>query len=72
MIELLKSGNINTRLLCEMAVHKDFVKLLADIEIYVDGIASMQMQNLNAYVNLARDTIEKSTAPVNMTAISVS
>ncbi|MEY8353506.1 hypothetical protein AALB39_09145 [Lachnospiraceae bacterium 54-53] len=59
MIELLKSGNINTRLLCEMAVHRDFVKLLADIEIYVDGIASMQVQNLNAYVNLARDTIEE-------------
>jgi len=63
MIDLLKGGNINTRLLCEMAVHKDFVKLLADIEIYVDGIASMQVQNLNAYVNLARDTIEKKYRP---------
>ncbi|WRS28488.1 helix-turn-helix transcriptional regulator [Oscillospiraceae bacterium MB08-C2-2] len=63
MIELLKSGNINTRLLCEMAGHKDFVKLLAYIEIYVDGIASMQVQNLNAYVNLARDTIEKKYRP---------
>ena len=30
-----------------MAAHKDFVKLLADIEIYVDGIATMQIQNLN-------------------------
>lgn len=70
MIDLLKSGTINTRLLCEMAAHRDFVKLLADIEIYVDGIASMQVQNLNAYVNLARDTIEKSTAPASMTAIS--
>ncbi|WP_312431040.1 helix-turn-helix domain-containing protein [Lacrimispora sp.] len=63
MIELLKSGNINTRILCEMAAHRDFVKLLADIEIYVDGIASMQVQNLNAYVNLARDTIEKKYRP---------
>ena len=35
MIELLKNGNINTRLFCEMAAHRDFVKLLADIEIYV-------------------------------------
>jgi len=41
MIELLKSGAINTRLLFEMAAHRDFVKLLADIEIYVDGIASI-------------------------------
>lgn len=63
MIELLKSGAINTRLLCEMAVHKDFVKLLADIEIYVDGIASIQVQNLNAYVNLARDTVERKYRP---------
>lgn len=63
MIHLLKSGNINTRLLCEMAAHKDFVKLLADIEIYVDGIACMQVQNLNAYVNLASNTIEKKYRP---------
>lgn len=63
MIELLKGENINARLLCEMAAHRDFVKLLADIEIYVDGIASMQVQNLNAYINLARDTIEKKYRP---------
>ncbi|WP_429147713.1 helix-turn-helix domain-containing protein [Anaerotaenia torta] len=63
MIELLKSGAINARLFCEMAAHRDFVKLLADIEIYVDGIASMQVQNLNAYINLARDTIEKKYHP---------
>ena len=31
MIDLLKSGRINTALLCELAVHPDFVKLLADI-----------------------------------------
>ena len=37
MIALLKNGEINTRLLCELAAHKDFVKLMADIEIYVDG-----------------------------------
>ncbi|EDK34877.1 Hypothetical protein CKL_2865 [Clostridium kluyveri DSM 555] len=69
MIDLLKSGAINTRPLCEMAAHKDFVKLLADIEIYVDGIASMQVQNLNAYVNLARDTIEKKYRPVAVRSI---
>lgn len=63
MIGLLRNGKINTRLLCEMAAHRDFVKLLADIEIYVDGIASMQVQNLNAYINLARDAIEKKYRP---------
>ena len=38
MVVLLKSGRINNRLLCELATHKDFIKFLADIEIYVDGI----------------------------------
>ena len=43
MVALLKSGRINNRLLCELATHKDFIKFLADIEIYVDGIATMQI-----------------------------
>ena len=49
MVTLLKSGRINNRLLCELATHKDFIKFLADIEIYVDGIATMQIQNLDVY-----------------------
>ena len=49
MIELLKSGRIDTALLCELAAHPDFVKLLADIQIYVEGIAATQIQNLNAW-----------------------
>jgi len=57
MIELLKSGQLNNALLCELATHKDFVKLLADIEIYVDGIAAMQIHNLNAWVDVARNEI---------------
>lgn len=57
MITLLKEGKINTRLLCELATHKDFPKLLADIEIYVDRIASMQIDNLNAIVDVARQEI---------------
>ena len=46
MVALLKSGRINNRLLCELAAHKDFIKFLVDIdiEVYVDGIASMQIQ----------------------------
>ena len=41
MVALLKSGRINNRLLCELATHKDFIKFLADIEIYVDGIITL-------------------------------
>ncbi|WP_287713908.1 helix-turn-helix domain-containing protein [Blautia sp.] len=57
MVELLKSGRINNRLLCELTTHKDFIKFLADIEIYVDGIANMQIQNLNALVDTVRHEI---------------
>ena len=43
MIYLLKSGRIDNAMLCELAAHPDFVKLLADIQIYVEGIAAMQI-----------------------------
>ena len=61
MIDLLKSGRINTALLCELAVHPDFVKLLADIQIYV--IAATQIQNLNAWVDVARAEIMEKYQP---------
>ena len=35
MIELLKSGLVDNSLLCELAVHPDFPRLMADLEIYV-------------------------------------
>lgn len=57
MVALLKSGRINNRLLCEIATHKDFIKFLADIEIYVDGIATMQIQNLNSLVDTVRNEV---------------
>ena len=56
-VALLSSGRINNRLLCEMMKHEDFIKLMADIEIYVDGIANMQIQNLNSMVDLVRQSI---------------
>ena len=41
-VALLKSGRINTRLLCEMMSHEKFAELMADAEIYVDGMATMR------------------------------
>ena len=35
MIELLKSGLVDNSLLCELAAHPDFPRLMADLEIYV-------------------------------------
>jgi transcriptional regulator with XRE-family HTH domain len=57
MIELLKTGKINSRLLCEMASHPEFVKFMADIEIFADGIATMQIRNLNVWVNTVQAEI---------------
>ena len=57
MIAMLKGNTLNHRLLCELATHKDFPRLLADIEIYVDRIAAIQIDTLNATVDVARQEI---------------
>ena len=54
---------MDNALLCELAAHPDFVKLLADIQIYVEGIAAMQIQNLNAWVDVARAEIVEKYQP---------
>ena len=53
-IELLKSGRFNNRLLCEIIKHPDFIKLMTDTEIYVDGIATMQIKNMNDWLDNIR------------------
>ena len=63
MIELLKSGRIDNSLLCELAVHPDFPRLMADLEIYVNGIAGKQVQSANAIVDTVSATIMKQHNP---------
>ena len=63
MIELLKSGLVNNSLLCELAVHPDFPRLMADLEIYVNGVAVKQVQTANAIVDTMRATIMKQYNP---------
>lgn len=53
-IDLLKSGRFNNRLLCEIIKHPDFIKLMTDTEIYVDGIATMQIKNMNDWLDAIR------------------
>lgn len=57
MLDILRSGKINNRLLCEIVTHSKFRRLLVDIEVYVDRIASMQIDNLNAAVAATRAEI---------------
>jgi len=60
MIALLKSGKLNNRLLCEMVTHKDFRRLIVDMEIFVDRIADMRINDMNTVLDATRrQVIEK-------------
>ena len=48
VVELLKSERFNNRLLCEIISHEKFKELLADAEIYVDGMATMHFHDTNS------------------------
>ena len=63
MIELLKSGLVDNSLLCELATHPDFPQLMADLEIYVNGIGGKQVQSANAIVDAVSATIMKQHNP---------
>lgn len=63
MVELLKSGRINNRLLCEIATHENFIPLMTDAEIYVDGIATMRFQDINASLEAVRAEILQKYQP---------
>ena len=62
-IEMLKSGRINNRLFCELITHPEFPRLMADMEIYVDGMVSMQIRNLNALLESVRTSIVEKYDP---------
>jgi hypothetical protein len=63
MIELLKSGRVDNPLLCELVTHPDFPRLMADLEIYVNGIAGKQVKSANAIVDTMSATIMKQYNP---------
>lgn len=57
VIGLFKSGKINNRLLCELAGHEDFQRLMVDMEIYVDRIANMRIHDLNTLLAAERKAV---------------
>lgn len=63
MIELLKSGKLNNRLLSELALHKDFQRFLMDIEIFVDRVADMRINDMNAILEANRKQIMEKHNP---------
>ena len=50
-LKLLKNGQFNNRLLCELIKHPHFMKFMLHTEIYVDGLATMQIKNINQVVD---------------------
>ena len=56
-VEVLKSDDINNRLLSELISHPDFPKLLSAIEIYIDRKVLPQMNTMNAMYKIAEKTI---------------
>lgn len=63
MVELLSSGKINNRLLCELATHPNFLRLMVDMEIFIDRIADMRVNQMNLILEATRQTILKEHAP---------
>ena len=57
-VELLKSGKLNVRLICEMIKHPEFINFLSDMEIYVDNLAGMQFRNINKMIEQTRVRIQ--------------
>lgn len=56
-VDLLSSGRLNNRLLCEMALHPGFLQLMTDIEICVDRIADMHIRDMNQLLEATRQKI---------------
>lgn len=57
MIDLLCSGHLNNRLLCEMALHPGFPQLMTDIEICVNRVADMRINQMNQVLEKAREMV---------------
>ena len=62
MVELLSSGRINNRLLCELATHPNFQRLMVDMEIFIDRIADMRVEQMNLILEATRQTVISSHA----------
>lgn len=63
MVELLSSGRINNRLLCELATHPNFQRLMVDMEICIDRIADMRVEQMNLVMEATRQTVLSKYAP---------
>lgn len=63
MIELLQSGRIDNALLCDLATYPDFPRLMAELEVYVNGMAVKLVRTANSIVDAASANIVKQYDP---------
>lgn len=62
-LNILKSGHFSGKLLSEVICHNDFPRLMTDMEIFVDHIASMQIENWNYGIGTARSIVQEQYHP---------
>ncbi len=56
-IEVLKNGKFNKRLLSEIFCHPGFQRMMLDAEIFVDRIADMRINDMNAVLEAVRQML---------------
>lgn len=62
-VDLLKSGSLNVRLICEMMKHPEFINFLSDLEIYVDNLAATHFRNMNKIIEQTRIRLQNNGIP---------
>ncbi len=62
-LEVLKAGEFNAKLLSEVICHKDFQRLMIDMEIFVDGDASLYIDGLNNFMGSVRNNVRTQYHP---------
>ena len=69
MVELLKNGRINNRLLCELATHKDFIKFWRILKFMWTVSPTCKSRTLTPLLILSGMKSLNATVPVKMTHI---
>jgi len=62
-LQALKNGGFNGKLLSKVVCHKDFQRLMIDMEIFVDGDASLHIDGLNSFMEAVRNTVQAQYHP---------
>lgn len=62
-LRALKNGGFNGKLLSEVICHKDFQRLMIDMEIFVDGDAALHIDSLNGSMGSLRNIVQAQYHP---------